>query len=182
MYYPTNAGVYTPILFIPGFNGVVYPSFYTTAISKFASYGYVVAAIDLYWPASAAELKEGFGGVVREGLGGKDLGKSNANKTFDLIQWVSPALRETLIFTKGSSISCAFEHSVGVKFMLWKIMWCFILQSMGCTNRRILHIYVKNAPEIKIIINHLGIIGSLPFRSEIGKNWRALLVVFYVRS
>ena len=96
VHYPTVAGTYAPILFIPGFKGVVYPAFYTTVLSKFASYGYVVAAIDPYWPA----VKKGHGvdDVVIKKLderSGKEIGKSDAEKSFELLNWVSKLVSDS---------------------------------------------------------------------------------------
>ena len=75
VYYPTSPGVYVPILFIPGLNGLVFPEFYSTVLSNFASYGYIVAGIDPFYPAIDAESAV----KVRESL---------PEKTFELLKWV----------------------------------------------------------------------------------------------
>ena len=97
VFYPTVAGSYAPILFISGFKGVVYPAFYSTAISNLASYGYVVLSIDPYWPAEASKMKpHPLGGDHLMGRGGgsweeerQDVDETNVEKTFELLQWVS---------------------------------------------------------------------------------------------
>lgn len=92
MFYPVKAGSYTPVLFISGLYGSVYPSFYSTAISNLASYGYVVASIDPYWPAAGVAgwraREEGRGrDTWRLRLSQEEI-KNNAERSFQLLQWV----------------------------------------------------------------------------------------------
>ena len=87
VFYPSTPGRYTPLLFIPGFNGAVYPSFYSVVSTNLASYGYVVASIDLYWPTDRREVGRAVWDGVNVALG-QDISKTNAEKSFQLIQWV----------------------------------------------------------------------------------------------
>lgn len=90
--FPTTAGYFTPLLFIPGLGGVVYPADYSTVTSNVASYGYVVIGIDPYWPATkvgVAGMKRG--GALRGGaawMEGEGLGKTSAEKAFQMLLWV----------------------------------------------------------------------------------------------
>ncbi len=74
MVYPTDPGVYVPLLFIPGLNGVVYPEVYSTVTTRLASYGYLLASVDLYWPVEEDNHE--------------DVGR-NAELAFKVLQWVS---------------------------------------------------------------------------------------------
>ena len=75
VYYPTSPGMYVPILFVPGLNGVVFPEFYSTVMANFAAYGYVIAGIDPYYPALAADARE-------------EIVKSIPEETFKVLKWV----------------------------------------------------------------------------------------------
>ena len=50
VFYPTDPGTYAPVVFIPGGDGIVYAEWYSVAMSNFASYGYIIAGVDLFWP------------------------------------------------------------------------------------------------------------------------------------
>ena len=56
--YPIEPGEYTPVLFIPGLNGVVYPEVYSTISSRIASFGYVLIEVNLYSPFEDTLLDE----------------------------------------------------------------------------------------------------------------------------
>ncbi len=90
VFYPTDQdqGAYTPVLFISGLKGMVYPAFYSMA--NLASYGYVVAGIDPYWPVEMAAMKKADKGAK------KPIGKSDAEKSFELFHWVCNILTFSL--------------------------------------------------------------------------------------
>ena len=50
MFFPTLAGTYIPVLFVPGVFGAIYTEWYSTVLSNLASYGVVVAGVDVQWP------------------------------------------------------------------------------------------------------------------------------------
>ena len=50
VFYPTDPGSYAPVVFVPGFDGVVYAEWYSVAMNNLAGYGYVIAGVDLFWP------------------------------------------------------------------------------------------------------------------------------------
>lgn len=50
VFFPTTAGSYIPILFIPGVFGAIYTEWYSTVLSNLASYGVIVAGVDVQWP------------------------------------------------------------------------------------------------------------------------------------
>ena len=79
VYYPTTPGTYVPILFIPGLNGVVFPEFYSTVMANFAGYGYIIAAIDPYYPAVDVSTPQR----------NKYIERSLPEETFELLRWVS---------------------------------------------------------------------------------------------
>ena len=50
MFYPTAAGQYAPVLFVPGVFGAVYTELYATVLANFAGYGFIIAGVDVQWP------------------------------------------------------------------------------------------------------------------------------------
>ncbi len=79
MFHPTAPGTYVPIIFLPGLFTVVYAEAYATVLSNFASYGYIVAGIDLFWPVEPARETVGLE-PARETVGPETV--------FEVIQWV----------------------------------------------------------------------------------------------
>ena len=55
VFYPAPPGTYVPIVFIPGVFTLVTAESYATVLANFASYGFVVAGVDLFWPADKRE-------------------------------------------------------------------------------------------------------------------------------
>lgn len=91
--YPTDPGEYTPLFFIPGLNGAVYPELYSTVSSRIASFGYVLIEVDLYWPVEDALLNQN---LIFEGNKGNKLFiddddnlKRNPELAFKVLDWVS---------------------------------------------------------------------------------------------
>ena len=70
--------MYVPILFIPGLNGVVSPEYYSTVMANFASYGYIIAGTNPFYPVLTAADDN----VLLK------VGESLPEKTFELLQWV----------------------------------------------------------------------------------------------
>ena len=100
VYYPTTPGTYVPILFVPGLNGIVFPEFYSTVMANFASYGYIIAGIDPYYPA------------VDEPTSRNYVEKSLPEETFELLRWVSTnrySLRLSVIVS-GLYRNCVYTH------------------------------------------------------------------------
>ena len=91
--YPIDPGEYTPILFIPGLNGVVYPEVYSTVSARIASFGYVLIEVDLYWPAEDTFLNEqsiaGLNKPSEPFLEDVDNLKRNPELAFKVLNWVS---------------------------------------------------------------------------------------------
>ena len=79
MFYPTDPGTYAPVVFIPGINGAIYTEWHSVVLSHFASYGYIIAGMDLFWPVM---------GEASELHGFKTLLPGPKN-VFEAIQWVS---------------------------------------------------------------------------------------------
>lgn len=50
MFFPAVPGTYAPVLFIPGIFGAVYTEWYSTVLTHLASYGVIVAGVDVQWP------------------------------------------------------------------------------------------------------------------------------------
>ena len=92
VFYPAIPGNYTPILFVPGLNGLVYPELYSTTMLNFAAFGYIVAGVDPFWPAvslpanrvkeSSLFTRERFTNTER------DVSDKLPAETFRLLQWV----------------------------------------------------------------------------------------------
>ena len=78
VYYPSTPGMYIPIFFIPGLNGVVFPEFYSTVLANFAAFGYIVAGIDPFYPAVDSIQPE-----ITE--------KTLPEKAFEELRWVRSA-------------------------------------------------------------------------------------------
>lgn len=57
MFFPTFAGTYIPVLFIPGVFGAIYTEWYSTVLSNLASYGVIVAGVDVQWPLLDGDLE-----------------------------------------------------------------------------------------------------------------------------
>ena len=90
--YPIEPGEYTPILFIPGLNGVVYPEVYSTVSARIASFGYVLIEVDLYWPVEDTLLDEqSIVGINKRSdfiLEDVDNLKRNPELAFKVLDWV----------------------------------------------------------------------------------------------
>ena len=80
MVFPVDPGQYIPLFFVPGLNGVVYPEFYSTVTTRLASYGYLIAGVDLYWPA----LIGGSAHPSKENL----RSDRNPELSFKVLEWV----------------------------------------------------------------------------------------------
>ena len=51
VFYPTAPGTYTPIFFVPGLFGAVYTELYADVLANTAGYGFIIAGVDVQWPA-----------------------------------------------------------------------------------------------------------------------------------
>lgn len=89
VFYPTIPGNYAPILFLPGLNGLVYPELYSTVMSNFAAYGYIVAGVDPFWPAVSLTKERLKDQLTQERVPGVVyVSEKLPDETFHLLQWV----------------------------------------------------------------------------------------------
>ncbi len=89
VFYPTVPGIYIPIVFLPGLFTMVYTEAYSTVLSNLASYGYIVAGIDLFWPVEPAR-------------------ESDPPETvFEVIQWVRYYFTKGFVLCRSCSICVA---------------------------------------------------------------------------
>lgn len=82
VFYPSVPGVYVPLLFIPGFDGAVYPEFYSTVTADVALYGYIVSVMNLYWPTELDNFNFENFEVMENTVG------TNADRSFEMLKWV----------------------------------------------------------------------------------------------
>ena len=80
--YPGVPGVYVPLVFVPGLNGIVYAEFYTDVLNYIASHGYIVVSFDLGWPGVASARRASFGG--QNASAGEE-----PELLFEALHWVS---------------------------------------------------------------------------------------------
>ena len=85
VFFPTTPGTYAPVLFVPGVFTLVATELYSTVLAHFASYGYIVFGVDLFWPlAGEAGWRKWSQEFVPE--------EHEYEKMFDVINWVCHAL------------------------------------------------------------------------------------------
>ena len=144
MVYPTVPGEYVPLLFVPGLNGVVYPEVYSTVTTRLASYGYLLASVDLYWP------------VMRDTHESREDVGRNAELAFKVLQWVScypPLFFYTILDSKTKSWSFQYTYHQGLAYyrpliprtkiflycaltvirsVLWHLSWWFTWRATIC--------------------------------------------------
>ena len=81
VFFPTTPGTYAPVLFVPGVFTFVVTELYSTVLAHFASYGYIVFGVDLFWPlAGQAKWRERSRESAPE--------EHEYEKMFDVINWV----------------------------------------------------------------------------------------------
>lgn len=81
VFFPTTPGTYAPVLFVPGVFTFVVTELYSTVLAHFASYGYIVFGVDLFWPLAGQEKwRERSRESVPE--------EHEYEKMFDVINWV----------------------------------------------------------------------------------------------
>ena len=83
VFFPTTPGTYAPVLFAPGVFTSIVTELYSTVLAHFASYGYIVAGVDLFWPVVPTEW-EGLEKWSREFAPEEH----EYEKLFDVINWV----------------------------------------------------------------------------------------------
>ena len=81
MFFPTAQGTYAPVLFVPGVFTFVVTELYSTVLAHFASYGYIVFGVDLFWPLAGQEK-------WRERSRESAPEEHEYEKMFDVINWV----------------------------------------------------------------------------------------------
>lgn len=91
VFYPSVPGAYAPILFVPGLFGAVYTELYATVLANFAGYGFIVAGVDVQWPAQSGSLnywKQDFKKLM---LSGEKMVSAQAEpeELFEVLDWVT---------------------------------------------------------------------------------------------
>ena len=87
--YPDFPGVYVPLIFIPGLNGIVYAEFYTDVLNYVASHGYVLLSFDLGWPVmTSARHPLALNGYVPPP-------EEEPELLFEALHWVTSAITST---------------------------------------------------------------------------------------
>lgn len=88
VFFPAAPGTYTPVLFIPGVFGAIYTEWYSTVLSNLASYGVIVAGVDVQWPLLDGTWgREGGEEWWRDRMTRKEISSEPAT-LFKVLEWV----------------------------------------------------------------------------------------------
>ena len=84
VFFPACPGTYVPVFFIPGVFGAIYTEWYSTVLSHLASYGVIVAGVDVQWPLldDSLEWEAGRDRILQM------LEKAEPETLFKVLQWV----------------------------------------------------------------------------------------------
>ena len=91
MFYPTVAGQYAPVLFVPGVFGAVYTELYATVLANFAGYGFIIAGVDVQWPLFHKKHEFWANGINKVALDTwkQERVQAEPDELFKTLDWVS---------------------------------------------------------------------------------------------
>ena len=87
VFYPAVPGTYVPVLFVPGVFGAIYTEWYSTVLTHLASYGVIVAGVDVQWPL-LHDMGLGATGEWRDRVLKADI-SAEPETLFKVLNWVS---------------------------------------------------------------------------------------------